>query len=253
MTIEKHTPILTPYLNTIIEGDCRKIIKEMPSSSVHCIITSPPYFHSGWDTTRTFEEGMISTEEKPEDYINTLVDFFVEAARKLTPSGSLWVILNESPHSKNNGIAHRFVIAMINRGFHLIHEYIWSHDPGYAFDYVFWFSPNENPYINPTKPFGKDIWEFPDEYHEKIRFEMTNRLVICECMERSTRKGDIVLDPFAGSGQVCLVAATLKRQFIGIELVPEIREVALERLEDQNDTYVSNHHHSFKQNIEEVF
>ena len=46
-----------------------------------------------------------------------------------------------------------------------------------------------------------------------------------------SREGDIVLDPFCGSGTTCIAAMMLNRDFIGIEISPEYREIALKRLE----------------------
>jgi DNA modification methylase len=46
-----------------------------------------------------------------------------------------------------------------------------------------------------------------------------------------SREGDIVLDPFSGTGTTCIVAMMLKRDYIGIEISPEYHEIALKRLE----------------------
>ena len=46
-----------------------------------------------------------------------------------------------------------------------------------------------------------------------------------------SREGDIVLDPFCGSGTTCMTAKMLKRRYIGIELDPEYHEIALKRID----------------------
>jgi site-specific DNA-methyltransferase (adenine-specific) len=46
-----------------------------------------------------------------------------------------------------------------------------------------------------------------------------------------SREGDIVLEPFSGSGTTCIAAMMLNRNFIGIEISPEYHEIALKRLE----------------------
>lgn len=229
MTVQKHIRIPNCFINTIIEGDCRKIIQNIPSNSIQCIITSPPYFHTGWEKHDCLN-GMISIEDTVQEYINTLADLFVELSKKLTFRGSMWVVLNEITFGNYHGIPHKFIIELQNRGLYLIHEYIWSHTPGSTFDYVFWISPFEYPYMNSHKGMGSDVWSFPEEYHPKVTFDMLSRDVIYQCLQFTTKKGDIVLDPFAGSGQVCLMSYLFKRKFIGIELTPDIRNIAIERL-----------------------
>jgi DNA modification methylase len=63
-----------------------------------------------------------------------------------------------------------------------------------------------------------------------------------------SRENDIVLDPFAGSGTTCIAAKTLNRRYIGIELSPEYREIAVRRLEnvDKDNTIKKSIHEAFK-------
>lgn len=72
---------------TLTHGDIRDIIKLVPTESVQCIITSPPY----WGVRDYGVEGQIGAEPNLEDYISTLVSIFSEAQRILKPDGVFWL------------------------------------------------------------------------------------------------------------------------------------------------------------------
>ena len=63
-----------------------------------------------------------------------------------------------------------------------------------------------------------------------------------------SRENDIVLDPFSGSGSTCLASKMLNRKYIGIELSPEYREIAVRRLEyaDKDNALKKSIHETFK-------
>ena len=68
-------------------GDSRSVLQTLPENSVHCCVTSPPYFN-----LRDYGvNGQIGIEETPETYINALVEVFREVRRVLRPDGTAWV------------------------------------------------------------------------------------------------------------------------------------------------------------------
>lgn len=80
------------FLNKIICGDTRELIKELPNDSIDCVITSPPYWN-----LRDYEiDCQIGIEKTPELYINSLLDIFSEVKRVLKPTGTCWVNLGDS-------------------------------------------------------------------------------------------------------------------------------------------------------------
>lgn len=73
-------------------GDCLDVLAGMPDASVHCCVTSPPYYG-----LRDYGvEGQIGLEESPNAYVERLVAVFREVRRVLHPSGTLWLNLGDS-------------------------------------------------------------------------------------------------------------------------------------------------------------
>lgn len=73
--------------DVILCSDNLKALATMPADSVHCCITSPPYYG-----LRDYEiEGQIGREDTPEQYIRRLVEVFREVRRVLRPDGTLWL------------------------------------------------------------------------------------------------------------------------------------------------------------------
>jgi DNA modification methylase len=76
----------------VITGDCREVLRTLPESSVHCVVTSPPYFG-----LRDYGvEGQIGLEQTPDEYVAKLVDVFREVRRVLRDDGTLWLNLGDS-------------------------------------------------------------------------------------------------------------------------------------------------------------
>lgn len=72
----------------ILIGDCRQRLAELPGESVHCVVSSPPYFRQ-----RDYGvDGQIGQEETPTDLAEALADVFAEAHRALRPDGCLWLL-----------------------------------------------------------------------------------------------------------------------------------------------------------------
>lgn len=84
-------------IGTILIGNALYKLRELETESVHCIVTSPPYFGLR-DYGMSDQIGM---EETPEQFIQTLVDVFRECKRVLKNDGTLWVNMGDS--YANNG------------------------------------------------------------------------------------------------------------------------------------------------------
>jgi DNA modification methylase len=76
----------------IINGDCRDVLRSMPDQSVHCCVTSPPYFG-----LRDYGvDGQIGLEETPDAFVAEMVALFREVRRVLRDDGTLWLNLGDS-------------------------------------------------------------------------------------------------------------------------------------------------------------
>jgi DNA modification methylase len=75
----------------IIIGDVREQLKLLPSNSVHCVVTSPPY----WGLRDYGVVGQIGLEEDFEDWLAAMMDVFDEVRRVLRPNGVAWVNLGD--------------------------------------------------------------------------------------------------------------------------------------------------------------
>lgn len=87
--------------HTIIEGDCIESMRTLPDASVHCCVTSPPY----WGLRDYGHDGQIGLESTPEAYVARMVEVFREVRRVLRDDGTLWLNLGDSYAAQRSGTA----------------------------------------------------------------------------------------------------------------------------------------------------
>jgi DNA modification methylase len=87
MTPHYTDPWLTVYL-----GDCREVMAQMEPESVHCVVTSPPF----WGLRDYGVEGQLGLEPTPEEYVANMVAVFREVRRVLRSDGTVWLNLGDS-------------------------------------------------------------------------------------------------------------------------------------------------------------
>jgi len=76
----------------IINGDCRSVLATLPDASVHCVVTSPPYYG-----LRDYGvDGQIGLEASPDSFVSEMVSVFREVRRVLRDDGTLWLNLGDS-------------------------------------------------------------------------------------------------------------------------------------------------------------
>lgn len=77
---------------TILQGDCREVLRTLPDNSVHCVVTSPPY----WGLRDYGVAGQIGLEQSVQQWVGELVAVFREVRRVLRSDGTLWLNLGDS-------------------------------------------------------------------------------------------------------------------------------------------------------------
>lgn len=83
----------------IINADCRDALRAMPAESVHCCVTSPPYFG-----LRDYgHDGQIGLEPTPDEFVAAMVEVFREVRRVLRDDGTLWLNLGDSYAAARGG------------------------------------------------------------------------------------------------------------------------------------------------------
>lgn len=85
--------------STIFEGDALRVLALLPSASVQCVVTSPPY----WGMRDYGIEAQVGLEDTLPQFLNRLVGVFAEVKRILKPDGSLWLNVGDGYTSGNRG------------------------------------------------------------------------------------------------------------------------------------------------------
>jgi DNA modification methylase len=83
----------------IRQGDWIEVLRTMPDESVHCVVTSPPY----WRQRDYGLSAQLGLEKRPEEYVGKLVEGFREVRRVLRSDGTLWLNLGDKWASGGNG------------------------------------------------------------------------------------------------------------------------------------------------------
>ncbi|MCM8820439.1 MAG: site-specific DNA-methyltransferase [Candidatus Omnitrophica bacterium] len=259
-------------LNKIYNMDCIKGMKYIPDATVDLVITDPP-FAIGFKAKRnnyhrTAARVIEGYNEIPkEEYYEFTLKWMKEVYRVLKDSGSMYVF------SGWNNLKD-ILIAIDEVGFITVNHIIWKYQFGVITKRRFVTSHYHCLYVckNDKKRkffsysrFGKegkddnslryedmeDVWEIKREYWTgdiKTPTKLPSEL-IKKILMYSSEEGDIVLDPFLGSGQVAIVSKMLNRQYIGFEIVKEYYEFAKKRL-DENIYRVKEIDKNSKKNAE---
>jgi DNA modification methylase len=76
----------------ILQGDCRDVLKTLPDESVHCVVTSPPY----WGLRDYGVAGQLGLEPTPSEYVAKMIAVFADVRRVLRDDGTVWLNLGDS-------------------------------------------------------------------------------------------------------------------------------------------------------------
>ena len=148
------------------------------------------------------------------------------------------------------GIPWRLAFALQSDGWYLRSDIIWHKPncqpesvkdrPTRSHEYVFFMTKNEKYYydniaikedsLSGPKKNKRTVWSINTEAYSGAHFATFPETLVEPCIAAGSKPGDVVLDPFFGSGTVGCVALRLGRSFIGIEINPEYVELAKDRI-----------------------
>ena len=214
---------ITPYLNQIITGDCIKVMQNFPSASIDLIVTDPPYL-----VNYRSRDGRPVPNDGTDAWLKPA---FTEMYRVL--KYNRFAISFYGWHK-----ADVFLAAWKHIGFRPVGHLVWAKDYHSNNNERFVRYSHESAYLlakgEPAKPkiALRDVleWKYTgDELHPTQKPVMA----IIPLIMAYSRVGDIVLDPFAGSGTTAVAAQTLGRQYIGIEIDTTYARIAEERLQQE--------------------
>jgi len=240
----------------VILGDCLEKLKEIPDKSVDLVFADPPYNMSkkkglGWKYSKhiTMQEewDMFSKDE----FFQFNQQWIRECIRILKHGGSLWV----------------------SGSFHNIYQigFILQHYTDMKINNsVVWFKPNAPPQLQPNRLapsteliwlaskskkycFNYDIakqinngkqmrnlWEIPATRHLTEHPTEKPERLLERIILLGSKEGDLILDPFMGSGTTGVISKRLGRRFIGIEIDPNYFQIATKRIGNLLEEQKSN-------------
>jgi modification methylase len=222
---------------------------EIDDATVHLIVTSPPY-----NVNKDYEIG-----QSFEDWQRLMREVFAEAQRVLVFGGRIAVNIAGTGRSPYRPLQHYLTGILLDLGFVMRGEIIWTKgsSAGTSTAWGSWCSAS-NPSLRDVHEYilvfskegmkrdrtgadtisrdefleyTKSVWTFPTESPKRIGhptpfpLELPKRLI-----QLYSFQGDLVLDPFCGSGTTCVGAAMLDRRYVGYDIVEEYCGIARRRL-----------------------
>ncbi len=245
-------------LNQILAGDCIEVMNSLPEGSVDLFFADPPYNLQLKGELHRPDNSRVDAVDDHWDQFSSFAaydkftrDWLQAARRLLKPDGAIWVI--GSYHN-----IFRVGSALQDAGYWILNDVVWRKAnpmPNFrgkrftnAHETMIWASKGEGAKYTfnyeALKALNEGIqmrsdWVLPicnggerlkDENGEKAHPTQKPESLLHRVLVGSTNPGDVVLDPFFGTGTTGAVAKMLGRDFIGIERETAYRKVAAERI-----------------------
>jgi site-specific DNA-methyltransferase (adenine-specific) len=269
LSADDHVPPVYAIPEPFVEGDARHMDAVL-DNSVALVVTSPPYFAGKQYEEELEREGVPASYL---EYLEMLREVFAECARKLEPGGRIAVNvanLGRKPYRSLSADVIRILqddLKLLLRG-----EVIWRKGEGAAGNCAWGsFRTAANPVVRditerviiaskgrfdrakarPDReqrqlPFEStidadefmaatlDVWDIPPESARRVSHPAPFPVELPERLIRLyTYAGDLVLDPFMGSGSALVAASRLGRRFVGYDLDPTYVDIARLRVRDE--------------------
>ena len=249
------------YLDRILVGDCIELMRSLPEASVDMVFADPPYnLQLGGELLRPDHSKVDAVDDEWDKFIDfagydAFTRAWLAAARRLLkPDGTLWVI--GSYHN-----IFRIGTALQDQGYWLLNDVIWrktnpmpnfrgkrftnAHETmiwaardrqrrKYTFNYDAMKELNEGLQMRSDwlLPLCTGTERLKGEDGKKVHPTQKPESLLFRCITAASNPGDVILDPFFGTGTTGAVAKRLGRHFIGLERDPAYAAVARKRIAD---------------------
>ena len=249
-----------PLIDQVLIGDCIEQLKKIPSNSIDLVFADPPYnLQLGGDLKRPDESKVDAVDDAWDKFESmSTYDAFskawlAECHRVLKPNGALWVI--GSYHN-----IFRVGTTLQDLGFWILNDVIWRKTnpmPNFrgrrftnAHETLIWASKSQQSkytfHYDAMKVFNDDVqmrsdWTLPlctgaerlkNNEGSKLHPTQKPEALLHRILLATTHAGDVILDPFFGTGTTGAAARQLGRHFIGIEREQNYAAAALERIDN---------------------
>ena len=245
-------------LDQVLLGDCITMMQMLPPASVHCVFADPPYNLQLRGELRRPDDSLVDGVDEDWDRFSDFATYdtftrawLTECRRLLRKDGTLWVIgayhnifrigaiLQDLDFWLLNDVIWRKANPMPNfrgRRFTNAHEtLIWAarqRDSRHRFNYQAMKALNDDIQMRSDwwLPLCTGAERLRNQHGLKLHPTQKPEALLHRVLVASTAPGEIVLDPFLGTGTTAVVAKRLHRHFIGIERHPAYVEAAWARI-----------------------
>jgi len=259
----ENNEFLRSLINNIIQGDCLDVMRKIPDNSIDVTFADPPFnlkkkYNSYYD------------KHKVDEYLLWCREWLKEMVRVTKPTGSIfvhnipkWLIhfgsyLNEiaifkhwiawdamgSPLGKTLLPNHYGILYYVKSDNFKFYDIRMLHKRCRVCRYVLQDYGGKKNQMHKYGPLVSDVWaDIHRIRHRKRRDEHPCQLPI-HLLERlllmSSDEGDIILDPFVGTGTTTIAAKKLGRKFIGIDIDPKYVDITNKKLKDEKHTMINS-------------
>jgi len=232
------TKPITEFVNKIICGDCIEILNDLPEKSVDLIFADPPYnIGLKYDNHK---------DDMPyEEYVNWSEKWISACVRILKDEGSIYIAIGDEYAAE--------VVSILKKYLFMRNWIIWHYTFGQnqrkkfsrSHTHILYFTKHPTKFTfnsddiriksvrqeigdkraNPKGKIPDDVWKISrvaGTFKERVRnFPCQMPMALLErVIKASSNRGDIVLDPFIGSGTTAVASKKLGRKYIGIDISP---------------------------------